>query len=443
MKRFNLEIQFLVMISLLLLLINISIGWMMVRHVKVALKTQIQERMLDVTNSAASMIDGDKYEKITATNGNSEEYKHVYTVLSTFKANSTLEYVYALRQLKDGTFIFTIDPALVNAASFGEKAVATNALLNASKGIPSVCNEPYSDDYGTFYSAYSPIRNSNGDIVGFVAADCDAEWYSTQMNRIGLIILTCIFVSLLVGGGIVFIFTERLRKRFKELNYEMSELASDIESFTQKVSGSMMLSQKEIHKDTASLLELEQRSYDEINELGNQIQVMRSDLKEYINKVYSLAFRDPLTGVKSKQAYVEYELMINRMINENSIQKFAVAVFDINGLKITNDTLGHNAGDTLIKNASKIICDKFAHSPIFRIGGDEFVAVLKERDYDAREKLMEEFIKEMEESNRKGGVVVAGGMSEYCQGSDFVIQDVFNRADAFMYEEKQKLKRGM
>lgn len=442
MKRFNFEIQFLAAISLLLLLINVSIGWMMIRHARVALKTQIQERMLDVTNSAASMIDGDKYEKVTATNGDSEEYKHVYTVLSTFKSNSTLEYVYALRQLKDGTFIFTIDPALVNAAIFGEEAVATDALLKASKGVPAVCDEPYSDDYGTFYSAYSPIRNSAGDIVGFVVADCDAEWYNSQMNRIGLTILSCIFISLLIGGGIVFIFTERLRKRFKELNNEMHGLASDIEAFTQKVSGSMNLSQQEIHKDTSSLLELEQRSYDEINELGKQIQVMRNDLKEYINKVYSLAFRDPLTGVKSKQAYVEYENMMNRMIQDNLIQKFAVAVFDINGLKITNDTLGHNAGDTLIKNASKIICDKFAHSPVFRIGGDEFVAVLKDRDYDAHEKLMEEFVREMEDSNRKGGVVVAGGVSEYRQGSDFVIQDVFKRADASMYKEKEKLKRG-
>ena len=440
MKRFNIEMQFLVIISLLLLLLNGILGWMMVSHARVALKTQIQQRMLDVTNTAASMIDGDKYEKITATNADSEEYRHVHSVLSTFANHIGLEYVYGLRPLEDGSVIFTIDPALVNAAEFGEKAVITDALRQAFNGVPSVCNEQYTDDYGSFYSAYSPVRNSGGDIVGFIVADCDATWYNNQMIRITLTLLGMCVFSLLIGGGIVFLFAEQLRKRFKELNNEMYELSVDISAFIQKVTGSPLMLHNEPDMNILNEKRLKHQSHDEIYELGEKIQVMRDDLREYINKVYSLAFRDPLTGVKSKQAYVEYENMINKMIKDSSIQEFGVAVFDVNGLKKVNDSLGHEAGDTLIKNSCKIICDKFAHSPVFRIGGDEFVAVLKGRDYEMREDLMKSFIAENEESNKKGGVVVAGGIAEYCHGSDFVMQDVFNRADASMYKEKQRLK---
>lgn len=52
-------------------------------------------------------------------------------------------------------------------------------------------------------------------------------------------------------------------------------------------------------------------------------------------------------------------------------------VFDINNLKIINDTLGHDFGDILIIDSCKLICKVFKRSPVYRIGGDEFVVILE------------------------------------------------------------------
>lgn len=440
MRKPTIQLQFIVVISVFLLFLNLCLGFMMYRHMGNALKLRIREHMLGTANSAAAMIDGDMYEKVTATNGDSMEYRHVFNVLSRFYTLSNLEYVYGIRCLGDGRFVFTVDPALVNAAVFGEEVVVTDALRKAFSGVASACDEPYTDDYGRFYSAYSPIRNSFGSVVGVVAVDCDAQWYDDQMMHVGLMVFVCCGVSLFIGAYIVMLFMRRLRKRFRLLNGEMLELAGEMDSFTRKVTGSPSREMASAPGDTGSLMELEQRSYDEIHELGDQIRHMRHDLQAHIDKVYFLAFRDPLTGVKSKQAYVEFEKMTDRMVRECLVQEFAVVVLDINGLKRMNDEFGHNHGDSLIRSASSCICDAFAHSPVFRIGGDEFVVILKGHDYAERFGILAAFNRLMEKNLREHGVVVAAGMAEYVKGQDTCLKDVFDRADSDMYRRKKVLK---
>ncbi len=94
-----------------------------------------------------------------------------------------------------------------------------------------------------------------------------------------------------------------------------------------------------------------------------------------------MATVDSLTGVKNKHAYAEWEAQINRKIESGEQEPFAVVVCDINNLKAVNDLYGHKEGDACIKKACANICGVFSHSPVFRIGGDEFVILLSGDDY--------------------------------------------------------------
>ncbi|MBR6114896.1 MAG: EAL domain-containing protein [Oscillospiraceae bacterium] len=153
------------------------------------------------------------------------------------------------------------------------------------------------------------------------------------------------------------------------------------------------------------------------------------------------ANRDALTGVKSKHAYVQTEGEINKEIRSGEIKAFGVIMCDINGLKEANDSLGHAAGDDLLRSAAMEICNIFTHSPVFRYGGDEFVVLLRGRDYDNRAALVEQFTRENKASVKKGGAAIACGMAEYDPARDTVMADVFARADAAMYENKKNLKK--
>ena len=152
------------------------------------------------------------------------------------------------------------------------------------------------------------------------------------------------------------------------------------------------------------------------------------------------AYKDGLTGVKNKLAYLESLADIEISLENGSLKEYGVVVFDLNGLKTVNDTMGHEAGDEYIKSASRLITQVYRHSPVFRIGGDEFVTILKDDDYKRREELEKTFLKAVEENRKKGLVVVSSGMAVYMPETDGSFNDVFKRADALMYERKEQLK---
>ena len=165
--------------------------------------------------------------------------------------------------------------------------------------------------------------------------------------------------------------------------------------------------------------------------------------KEYLAELSmanEMARRDELTHTKNKTAYHEIEHELQKQISEGGAE-FGIVVCDINGLKLVNDTEGHRAGDDYIKASCRLICRVFHNSPVFRIGGDEFTVVLRDRDYDNRDKLISRLRKRVEENIRIGeGSVLASGLAVYQKETDRSVEDVFNRADSQMYADKIRLK---
>jgi diguanylate cyclase (GGDEF)-like protein len=155
-----------------------------------------------------------------------------------------------------------------------------------------------------------------------------------------------------------------------------------------------------------------------------------------------MARLDKLTGIRNKNAFMEYAAQIDEKI-ENGLhnEPFAIVMCDVNDLKLINDTRGHSFGDETLQRASRMVCSVFNQSPIFRVGGDEFVAVLKEHDYEQRENLFDILKKESLANKRsRSGPVVACGMAEFDPAKDKKVDDVYKRADVQMYVNKNELK---
>lgn len=147
---------------------------------------------------------------------------------------------------------------------------------------------------------------------------------------------------------------------------------------------------------------------------------------------------DALTGVKNRHAYLEAEERLNAQIAEQRAPEFAIVILDVNDLKKVNDTDGHKAGDQYLRNACKIICDIFKHSPVFRIGGDEFAVIAQGSDYAGIEALIEQVCAQNTRAKQGRGIVIACGMAKYA--GDASVAPVFERADQNMYENKSSLK---
>ena len=147
---------------------------------------------------------------------------------------------------------------------------------------------------------------------------------------------------------------------------------------------------------------------------------------------------DALTGVRNKHAYGDAEAELNRRISEGDAPEFAVLSLDVNNLKEVNDTKGHAAGDVYLKQACGIICRVFAHSPVYRVGGDEFIVIAQGEDYAHADELLAELRRTNEENEGSELPLVAAGIAR--SDGHSTVQELFERADKAMYSEKQRLK---
>ena len=153
------------------------------------------------------------------------------------------------------------------------------------------------------------------------------------------------------------------------------------------------------------------------------------------------ARRDSLTGIRNLTAFQEFYAGLQKDVDEKTIENYGIAICDLNDLKLVNDTQGHKAGDEYIKDACRLICRLFAHCPVFRVGGDEFIIVIKENDYKDRNDLVAAFRRQIEDNVRIGsGPVIALGLADYMPSTDTSVEEVMKRADSRMYEDKTRLK---
>ena len=174
--------------------------------------------------------------------------------------------------------------------------------------------------------------------------------------------------------------------------------------------------------------------------------IFRHIMIEKINIEKNISSHDALTKVMSRVSYNERVKAFDKLIEENPQDlKFAVCLCDLNNLKLVNDNFGHDNGDVYIISCCKIICNFFKHSPVYRIGGDEFVAVLQTDDFDNLEQLKKdvlefgitEITKQVPLTEKKS---FAAGFAVYDSSTDKSFADVMKRADKEMYENKRMLK---
>lgn len=157
------------------------------------------------------------------------------------------------------------------------------------------------------------------------------------------------------------------------------------------------------------------------------------------------ALRDGLTGIRNKKAYDREVQRLDQQIGARTA-RFGLAMIDLNYLKQINDTYGHERGDTAIKLLCGHICGIFKRSPVFRVGGDEFVIVLEGEDLANFQELRATFLNALDSSGQAGDtapwerVSAAMGMAEFDSSTDASVADVFARADGDMYACKKAMK---
>ena len=166
----------------------------------------------------------------------------------------------------------------------------------------------------------------------------------------------------------------------------------------------------------------------------------KEEKEHELEQVVTIAYKDALTGVKSRYAYVQKQELIDKEISNHTIKDFALIVFDINGLKRINDEFGHDTGDKYIIECVELMKKFFPEESLYRFGGDEFVSIIEGKDIDKIEAKHEEFFELIKKNAKEYKPIVSSGMSKFRADTDYAFKTVFNRADKMMYSRKDYLK---
>ena len=249
----------------------------------------------------------------------------------------------------------------------------------------------------------------------------------SEMNGDLRYLIINIFVAatlvILISSLVIMVFARRISQPLKELTEAAKQV--DVGNYDYK---------------------LTYDSNDELGMLTKTFKVLTEHTKDNITALNNKAFVDALTHVKNKGAFTTFLNEFQDEIESGMARTdFALGVFDCDDLKSINDRFGHDKGDIFLETASRTICNIFSHSPVFRIGGDEFSVILRKEDYVNRDALIKQFEEACEQinastENKWEQVRISMGFAQYEPSSDNDVSDIVRRADKMMYENKRMRK---
>ena len=268
------------------------------------------------------------------------------------------------------------------------------------------------------HSYWLDLGNDMSIVVCVNEAEISKSWQSLVTRIVivsaGLIALTTI---------IALIYGYRITKPLKELTLA----AEEIDRGNYKV-------------------ELSYKGNNEIGVLTNTVSKLIKNLDEYITDLNSLAYADALTEVRNKSAFDLYIEEMQKRIDNGEKPEFAIAIFDCDNLKDINDEYGHDKGDVYLRNSCHLMCRVFSKSVFYRIGGDEFAAILQYEDFVNRELLKKHFLEKSAEVCQFAKkpweqIRVSVGIATYDPDVDKSVEDVMVHADHLMYTNKRERKK--
>ena len=428
MKKMSLTAKIVSIVSAVFLVAGTVLGVIFIEHTRSNLKKMIQAHMLDISNTAAASLSGDDLAALTAESADSDAYKAILATLSAFRDNANLNNIYCVRETGNG-FIYVVDPKTSDPAAFGDPITATPGLKRAAEGVAAANGTAKKSRSGKFYSAYSPVFDSADNVAGIVAVDFPADWYDAPITHVTLIFTAVGILFTLFAAALIFLVMNRVKRRLDKVYGELSDLSSDAAHLSDEIPDDYPAG-KEARPEASTV--------DDIGALSYRVRGLHKEIRRYLKFAREKAFTDGLTGVKNRTAFEDVVRRINAKIDAGNAD-FSIAVFDINGLKKLNDYFGHETGDVIITEAAKVLTEFFGEN-CYRIGGDEFIAILENvplKEMKKKISALTEKVEGLAPATEEGAVLAfSKGCAAFDPDEDVFFNDVFKRADEEMYADK-------
>lgn len=421
-------------------------------------KETMQEERVQMAEGLAMLvertIDAEKIEDYMEMDESDAAYEAIERQLVDYKLMySDVEYLYVYQIQEDGCHVvFDLDSPDVKGSAPGEIIPFDEAFspyigdLLAGRRIDPIISD---ETYGSLLTVYHPVYDHERVCRAYVGVDFSMDILSTY----GVVFIVKL-ISILIGFFIL-VLTFGLGLAVANVIIPINTMAYCAGAFaynSEEARAANVEQLKSLDIHTGDEIENLYRAFlktteDSMNYVENLLhaRVQVEVMKEQVSAMDEIAYKDALTGVRNKAAYDEYTARLAGEIYRGEAA-FGIVMIDLNYLKRVNDTYGHEQGNVYLKQCCEMVCTIFDHSPVFRVGGDEFVAILENSDLANRYPLIARFKAEMRERAENSllqpweKVSAAVGLAVYEPGRDRSVDDVFKRADQEMYADKQSMK---
>jgi len=291
----------------LMAVILISVNLIVFQKFEKDLKITTNKCVVELVKS----IDGSKLEKVSKDKTNeSAEYQEILSSMSTAKSKSVARNFYTLLKADDTKTKFLVDVS-VEPSGFLDDYEMSSDMHKAFNGEVVVSSKSYTDEYGTFISAYAPVKNSEGKIVAITAVDVDSSMFESIRSTL----FKTIIYTIIVFGILVLIIAYAYSKKLGEN--------------VMKIQGALAkMNEGDLSQD------INIKTKDEIEDIALSINKVQGSLKELISNVTIISkdIDNVIETVKSKVKYLNDDIEEVSTITEElsaSIEETAASAVEV------------------------------------------------------------------------------------------------------------------
>ena len=413
--------------------------------------TKVRDAVVEIYKKADNKVLSDKMETPEfqeyvaqfASVTEMEEYKKLLSELRKLQEKVDVDCLYITwLDVENELLVYLVDAGTEFACPVGTIDPIymddPEVLRDLNVGLPP--NITNTVEYGWLIAADMPIYNGNNEVIAFSAVDMSMNDIMAKQSRYILYsVLIFLALTVIVSFISILVVSRFIVRPINKLSQAASQYKNNKHVFSElKMSGSDEIS---ILSESMAQMEADINGYISNLEQTTNDLIQAREQAEMMNKAANI---DALTKVRNKRSFDTDFKRLN-----DSSEPYGVAMIDMNGLKEINDSYGHEKGDVSIITICRHICSVFKHSPVYRVGGDEFIVILENTDYEERYALIDE-LRDAFEQNKNNDelqpwerVTAAIGYAEYNPQVDVIVESVLQRADAMMYENKKAMKSAM
>lgn len=233
-RGLKLSIKITLTTMLIAIAASVLIGVISINYMEDYLLNASRDKTMAMAESAANIIDADQIARIEAGDEGSEDHLQVLAQLQGFLVSEDIEYIYTMRQV-DGVVQFVVDADTEEGAAIGEEYETYDKIDMALAGEASMDDEVTTDEWGSFYSAFAPIVDAEGNVVAIVGVDCSVDSIDEKVADMTKTLVMVEVICVVAAFFISMIMGHVMARNVLKINRKMEELAGNEGDLTQEI----------------------------------------------------------------------------------------------------------------------------------------------------------------------------------------------------------------